>query len=82
MGLGDPERTLRGAGLPYYSIQVGLSRHVIREYVDEWVAGIEDYTPRVRKIYDLLQSGQADKAHATGDGAGRQAILPLVTHCK
>ncbi|WP_238602964.1 DUF4291 domain-containing protein [Fimbriiglobus ruber] len=58
----DPERTLRGAGLPYYSIQVGLSRHVIREYVDEWVVRIEDYTPRVRKIYDFLQDGQADKA--------------------
>jgi hypothetical protein len=58
----DPERSLRGAGLPYYSIQVGLSRHVIREYVDEWVVRIEDITPRVRKMYDLLQSGQADKA--------------------
>ena len=58
----DPERTLRGTGLPHSSIQVGLSRHVIREYVDEWVTGIEDITPRVRKIYDLLQSGQADKA--------------------
>jgi hypothetical protein len=58
----DPERTLRGAGLPYNSIQVGLSRHVIREYVDEWVVSIEDYTPRVRKIYDLLYGGQADKA--------------------
>ncbi len=23
----DPERSLRGTGLPYYSIQVGLSRH-------------------------------------------------------
>ena len=31
----DPERTLRGAGLPHSSIQVGLSRHVIREYVEE-----------------------------------------------
>lgn len=58
----DPERSLRGAGLQHYSIQVGLSRHVIREYVDEWVVGIEDITPRVRKIYGLLQSGQADKA--------------------
>src|SRR5262245_41406357 len=57
----DPERTLRGAGLPHYSIQVGLSRHIIREYVDEWVVSIEDYTPQVRKIYGLLQSGQADK---------------------
>ncbi len=51
-----------GAGLPYSSIQVGLSRHVISEYVNEWVAGIEDITPRVRKVYDRLQSGQADKA--------------------
>ena len=58
----DPERSLRGAGLPHGSIQVGLSRHVIREYVDEWVVRIEDATPRVRKMYDLMQSGKTDKA--------------------
>src|SRR5262249_20619923 len=58
----DPERSLRGAGLPYDSIQVGLSRHIIREYVEEWITGIQDITPRVRKIYDLLQRGQGDKA--------------------
>jgi hypothetical protein len=58
----DPERSLRGAGLPYSSIQAGLSRQVIREYVEEWVVGIEDYTARVRKIYDLLRSGKADGA--------------------
>jgi hypothetical protein len=58
----DPERSLRGAGLTHYSIQIGLSRHIIREYVTEWTIAIEDFTPRVRKIYDLLQSGQAEKA--------------------
>src|SRR5262249_38836363 len=58
----DPERSLRGAGLSYNSIQVGLSRHVIREYVDNWVARIEDITPMVRKMYTLLQLGEADKA--------------------
>ncbi|HEY1189133.1 MAG TPA: DUF4291 domain-containing protein [Gemmata sp.] len=58
----DPERSLRGTGLPYSSIQVGLGRDVIREFVEEWVVGIEDYTTRVRKIYGLLQSGNADKA--------------------
>lgn len=58
----DPERSLRGVGLPYFSIQVGLSRHVIREYVADWVVRIEDYTPRVRKIHGLLQDGHADKA--------------------
>jgi hypothetical protein len=58
----DPERSLRGATLPQRSIQVGLSRHIIREYVEDWTVAIEDYTPRVRKIYGLLQAGQADKA--------------------
>ena len=58
----DPERSLRGAGLPYTSIQVGLSRHVIRQFAEEWIVGIEDYTARARKIYNLIHSGQADKA--------------------
>ena len=58
----DPERSLRGAGLPYGSIQVGLSRHVITTYAEEWVVGLEDLTPRVKKMYALLQAGQADKA--------------------
>ncbi len=57
----DTERSSRGAGLPYFSIQVGLSRHIITEYVEEWVVGIEDLTPRVRKVYQLMQGGQADK---------------------
>jgi len=36
----DPERSLRGANLPYDSIQVGLSRHIIRRFVDEWIIAI------------------------------------------
>ncbi|MDB5389642.1 MAG: hypothetical protein JWM11_5288 [Planctomycetaceae bacterium] len=58
----DPERSLRGSGLTYQSIQVGLSRHIIGEYVADWIVGIEDYTTRVQKIYDLLQSGHAEQA--------------------
>jgi hypothetical protein len=58
----DPERSLRGAALAHYSIQVGLSRHVIRTFVDEWVVGIEDVSSRVAKIYHLVQSGHADRA--------------------
>jgi hypothetical protein len=30
--------------------------------VEEWIVKIEDFTPRVAKIYALLQSGQVDKA--------------------
>jgi hypothetical protein len=58
----DPERTLRGAGLPHRSIQVGLSRHVIREFVDQWIVGLDDLTPRVRTMSDHLQAGHADRA--------------------
>lgn len=58
----DTERSFRGSGLPYYSIQVGLSRHIIAEYVGEWVTCIEDITSRVRKIYDALRSGKVDQA--------------------
>lgn len=45
----DPERTIRGASLHYGSIQVGLSRHIIERYVNEWIVSITDYTPLVRK---------------------------------
>jgi hypothetical protein len=58
----DPERSLRGADLGVNSIQVGLSRHVIQKYVDEWVVEIQDITALVRKIHGFVKSGQADKA--------------------
>jgi hypothetical protein len=58
----DTERNLRGAGLGQYSIKVGLSRQVIREYVENWTLRIEDLTPKVAKMRDLLRSGRADEA--------------------
>ena len=57
---------------------MGLSRHVIREYVEEWVVGIEDYTARVRKIYDLLRSGKGDGAkrlYPVGGELGRRLLI-------
>jgi hypothetical protein len=58
----DPERSLRGASLEHRSIQVGLSRHIIERYVSEWTVRIEEYTPLVRKLHRLIQSGSASKA--------------------
>lgn len=58
----DPERSLRGADLGYNSIQVGLSRHLIQRYVDEWIVDIQDLTPTIRKLHRLMQSGAVDKA--------------------
>lgn len=57
----DPERSLRGAALNHYSIQVGVGRGLIRTFNDEWVVGLTDITPTVRKIAGLVQSGQAAK---------------------
>jgi hypothetical protein len=58
----DTERSPRGAALDHYSIQVGLSRHIIRELVDSWILKIDDFTPTVRKLYDLVHSGRTKEA--------------------
>ncbi|HEY3991848.1 MAG TPA: DUF4291 domain-containing protein [Ktedonobacteraceae bacterium] len=60
----DPERTIRGKHLPARSIQVGLSRHIIEKYVNDWTLEIRDYTPLVHKIYRLLQAGNEAKARS------------------
>lgn len=58
----DTERSLRGAPLPHFSIQIGLGRQIIGEYVETWTVGIEDLTSRVRKMHDLIDSGHSEKA--------------------
>jgi hypothetical protein len=58
----DPERTLRGRSLDARSIQVGLSRHVIDRYADEWTMDIQDLTPLVRKIHRLVHDGDTTRA--------------------
>ncbi len=58
----DPEKSLRGASLAHRSIQVGLSRHVITRFVDEWTVSIEDYTARAKKIATLWRGGKETQA--------------------
>ncbi|MFE7414756.1 DUF4291 domain-containing protein [Streptomyces laurentii] len=58
----DPERSQRGAALNHYSIQVGIGRHLIRTFADDWVVGITDLTPQVRKASALIQAGRAPQA--------------------
>ena len=70
----DPERSLRGAALDHKSIQVGLSRHVIQRYVEEWIVEIQDYTPLARRLYGLIQSGDAAKVKPL---LPREAVYPV-----
>lgn len=58
----DPERSIKGGDSGVDSIQVGLSRHVMRKFVDEWVVSIDDFTPLVKKIRDLLNKGDMRNA--------------------
>ncbi len=58
----DPERSLRGAKLPHRSIQVGVSRHRIERFVDEWIVGLEDLTSRVRAMREHVDAGRVDRA--------------------
>ncbi|MFJ2626406.1 DUF4291 domain-containing protein [Streptomyces sp. NPDC087532] len=58
----DPERSLRGAALNHYSIQVGVGRGLIRTFAQDWIVGLTDVTPQVRRIAALKQSGRTAQA--------------------
>ena len=58
----DPERSLHGKKLEHRAIQVGISRHLINEYVNEWTKEIVDLTPLVAKIRRLREQGDYARA--------------------
>jgi len=58
----DPERTLKGGKLEVRSIQVGISRYLIEEYNNEWIAEISDLTPLTKKINALRKQGKYTEA--------------------
>lgn len=53
----DPERSIHGGKLEHRSIQAGLSRSVIEEYVTKWTTEIKDLTPLVAKLRQLRKEG-------------------------
>jgi hypothetical protein len=54
----DPERSIHGGKLEHRSIQVGLSRSVIEDYVTKWTTELKDVTPLVAKLRQLRKDGQ------------------------
>ena len=60
----DPERSLQSRALPYRSLQLGLSGEAVDRYVDEWTVAINDITPAVARIRDLLKVGDHQTAAA------------------
>jgi hypothetical protein len=60
----DTERSITGDALGHYSIQVGVSRRVIHEFVDDWIVSISDMTERVTKLRELVRARRLDRARA------------------
>ena len=58
----DPERSLRGKKLEHRSIQVGVGRHLIIEYAEQWTQEIVDMTALTAKLRQFRQQGDYDKA--------------------
>ncbi|NNE01134.1 MAG: DUF4291 family protein [Pirellulaceae bacterium] len=46
------------------SIQVGLSREIIREFTDQWVLDTKDWTARAKRIRSLILSGNQARSKA------------------
>ncbi|MEU5808783.1 DUF4291 domain-containing protein [Streptomyces sp. NPDC047718] len=63
----DPERSVRGAALNHYSIQVGIGRGLIRTFAQDWVVDLADLTGPARKAAALVRAGH---------GARAQRLLP------
>jgi hypothetical protein len=73
----DPERSSRGAALNQYSIQVGIGRDLVRTFTDDWIVGLTDLTPQVRKAATLTQTGHAAKAQRLFPA---ERVYPLPPH--
>ncbi|MCE0535272.1 DUF4291 domain-containing protein [Kineosporia rhizophila] len=66
----DPERSLQMQPLPFRSLQLGLSRDAVDQYVDEWIVGLHDVTGLAHQIHAHVSAGEPETA---------QALLPPET---
>ncbi len=57
----DPERSIHGKKLDYRSIQVGVSRELISNYVESWIIQIVDLTSLTHKIRRLCEQGHSGR---------------------
>jgi hypothetical protein len=80
----DPERNMRGAALQHGSLQVGISRDLIREYNENWITQIKDLTPTVAKMRSLIRGGDVkaatrhlppEKVYPNPNGTARHLLL-------
>ena len=71
----DPERSVHGKKLLHRSIQVGLSRAVIRQYTDDWILEIKDCTQFARKLREQYLAGNQKRVKQL---IPRERVYPVV----
>lgn len=54
----DPEKDINGNDLPYRSIQLGLRRTAVDEYVNDWIVSVSDITDYVKELDILRRNGE------------------------
>jgi hypothetical protein len=52
----DPDRDLHLRPLSLRALQLGLSGQTVREYVGDWILGLEDVTPLAHAVRDAVAS--------------------------
>ena len=55
----DPERSPKIGRLEYRSLQVGIPRHLVPTYVDEWIESIEDATEVAKGLKECIDRDPA-----------------------
>ena len=60
----DPEYSLLDAKLDHRSIQVGLSRHIIARYANDWTVEIRDVSALAHQMSAFIGSGAVERAKA------------------
>jgi hypothetical protein len=54
----DPDRDLSLRRLDRRAIQLGLRGGTVRQYVEEWIVGLEDVTPLARAVAAAVRDGR------------------------
>ncbi|KAF9172738.1 hypothetical protein BGX21_005803 [Mortierella sp. AD011] len=68
----DPERTIRLHKLEYRSIQIGIPRAIISDWVEHMIVKIEDVTDKARKLKQILD----DRPDVTDEELIQLGLIP------
>lgn len=54
----DPERDIHGNALEYRSLQLGIRRNAVHDYVNDWILQITDITDYVKQLNEKKKKGE------------------------